>query len=183
MDELKDKYFNTEAHTKRNHFKVLRLIVLLSVLTIAALLGFPYAYSYYQDSNVALDKQHIVQKQLDKLLSRSDATEYSWMRSLNPLAKSIEGGIVWSQTHQSGVMKFRNLPATTAQQQYHLRLYDRNTTQAFSVAIFQRSNFMPSLHLVSFKTDAQVKSPYKFILSLEDRTGANNEQVLLRAQP
>jgi len=183
MDELKDKYFNTEAHTKRNYFKVLRLILLLSAFIITLLISFPYAYSYYQDSNAAKNKNHQVQKQLDKLLSSPDATEYPWMRSLNPLAKSIEGGIVWSQDRQYGVMKFRNLPATTEKQQYHLRLYDRNTTQAISAVIFQQNKFMPSYRLLSFRADTEVKSPYKFILSLESINGEEQEQVLLRAQP
>lgn len=183
MDELKDKYSNTEAHTKRNYFKVLRLIILLSIIALIALLSFPYAYSHYQDSHIAKDQHAIMQKQLDKLLTRSDVTEYPWMRSLNPIAKSIEGGIVWSQAQQYGVMKFKNLPDTTEQQRYHLRLYDRNTTQAFSVATFQNHNAISSIHLVSFKADAQVKSPYKFILSLEDSAEAEKEQVLLRAQP
>jgi hypothetical protein len=183
MDELKDKYFNTEPHTKRYHFKVLRLILLLSAFIIAVLISFPYAYSYYQDSNAAQNKNYQVQKQLDKLLTSPDVTEYPWMRSLNPIAKSIEGGIVWSQDRQYGVMKFRNLPASGEKQQYHLRLYDRNTTQAFSAAIFQQNNFMPSSRLVSFRADSAVKSPYKFILSLESRRGEEQEQVLLRAQP
>jgi len=183
MDELKDKYFNTEEHTKRNHFKVLRRILLLSALLIGLLISFPYAYSYYQYSNAVQDKQYVVQQQLDKLLSIPDVTEYPWMRSLNPMAKSIEGGIVWSQDRQYGVMKFKNLPATADNQQYHLRLYDRNTTQAFSAAIFQQGSFMQSLRLVGFKANTTVQSPYKFILSLESKTGNEAEQVLLRAQP
>jgi hypothetical protein len=187
MDELKDN-FSKIAETpsisiKKKHSQFLRVIIPSSLIIIAVLASLPYAYSYYQKNSAAQLSQYSVQKQLDYLLSYPDIAEYAWMRSLNPIAKSIEGSVVWSLAEHQGVMIFKNLPATSEKQQYNLRIYDRNTTQAFSSAVFQQGKFIQNSRIVAFKANNKVKSPYKFILSLESIQGGEEEQVLLRAQP
>jgi len=187
MDELKNN-FGKIAKTpsvsiKKQHSQFLRVIIPSSLIIIAVLASLPYAYSYYQKNTSAQLSQHSIQKQLDHLLSYPDVAEYAWMRSLNPIAKAIEGSIVWSQAERHGVMKFKNLPATSEKQQYHLRIYDRNITEAFSTAVFQQGKFMQNARIVAFKANSEVKSPYKFILSLESIQGVEEEQILLRAQP
>jgi hypothetical protein len=187
MDELKNNFDKIaeppSVSIKKQYSRFLRVIIPSSLIIIAVLASLPYAYSYYQKNTSAQLSQHRVQKQLDHLLSYPDVVEYAWMRSLNPIAKAIEGSIVWSQAEHNGVMKFKNLPATSKKQQYHLRIYDRNTTEAFSTAVFQQGKFMKNARIVAFKANSKVKSPYKFILSLESIQDIEEEQILLRAQP
>ena len=156
----------------------------VALLFIVALLAAtPYGYSYYQHSLSAKNKQAVVKTELSELLSAADVAEYNWMRTLNPKAASIEGGIVWSQEKQEGIMKFENLPAVSKHQQYRLSIYDISSDDAILGASFRQNSFDQNTRLVSFKPEKLVKSPYKFILSLENIDGKKESDVLLRAQP
>ena len=185
MDEVMANLFGATTENKKNHFgskKIVLSAILLLVLIILA--STPYGYTYYQQSKSAKHSQLDVKQELTLLLQTPDVIEYSWMRTLNPKAKSIEGGIVWSQEKQVGIMKFKNLSATPKQQQYHLWLYDRSSDQRISSIKFQQHSFDSGTRLVEFQPEKRVESPYKFILSLESLQGdKENDEVLLRIQP
>lgn len=184
MDEVMGNLFGINQQSNKPFFKSSRFIVLTAVLlSIIVFISLSYGYSYYKKSRISEHSQVDVQQQLSDLLSTPDVVEYDWMRTLNPKAKVIEGGIVWSQEKQSGIMKFENLPALSEKQQYHLWLYDRNTKEPISGAIFRQNAFDTNSRLVEFQPKKTVESPYKFILSLENSSGDGEEQVLLRVQP
>lgn len=185
MDEVMTSLFGAVTKDKKNHFwsknTTLSALLLIMLLTLASI---PYGYAYYQNSRSAKHSQLGVQQELTHLLNTPDAIEYSWMRTLNPKAKSIEGGIVWSQEKQAGIMKFKNLSAISRQQQYHLWLYDRSNDQRISSITFQQHSFDSGTRLVEFQPEKRVESPYKFILSLESIKGdKSSDEVLLRIQP
>lgn len=183
MEALMGSTLKTQNHLpfyKKASFKWWMLALLLLMTLVVTM---PYGYSFYQKSMIAKNNQNSVQNTLDQLLANGNTEEYSWMRTLNPKAKRIEGGVIWSQDKQQGIMKFKNLPAISKTQQYHFWVYDRETNQAVSSAIFQQRPFDPNSRLVEFKPEKPIKSPYKFILSLENIAKNKETEVLLRAQP
>ena len=183
MEALMDSTLKTQNHLpfyKQASFKWWMLALLLLMTSVVAM---PYGYSFYQKSIIAKNNQNSVQNTLDQLLANGNTEEYSWMRTLNPKAKLIEGGVIWNLKKQQGIMKFKNLPTISKKQQYHFWIYDRATNQAVSSAIFQQRPFDPNSRLVEFKPEKPIKSPYKFILSLENVMGSGDTQILLRAQP
>ena len=184
MDEVMGNLFNTTSQDKKPLYKSLGFIVLTIVfIVVSAFISLSYGYTYYEKSRLSKYSQINVQQQLTQLLSAPDVAEYDWMRTLNPKAKVVEGGIVWSQDKQQGIMKFKNLPALSKKQQYHLWLYDRNKEQPISGHVFRQNSFDTNTRLVGFKPEKTVTSLYKFILDLENVNGTGEKQTLLRVQP
>lgn len=184
MDEVMSSLLSTVTKKGKSNFKSIGLkLLVVSLILIAIAASIPYGYAFYQKSKTAKYSQVDIQKDLDKLLTVADTVQYSWMRTLNPKAKKVEGGIVWSQEKQTGIMRFKNLPAISKQEQYHLLLYDRGIDQPISSIRFRQNAFDPNIRLVSFKPEKTVKSPYKFILLVENLTNNKENEILLRVQP
>lgn len=184
MDEVMGNLFNTTSQGKRSIYKSpISIILTLVFIIVSAYVSLSYGYTYYEKSRLSKHSQIAVKQQLTQLLSNSDIAEYDWMRTLNPKAKSVEGGIIWSQKKQQGVMTFKNLPVLSKKQQYHLWLYDRNTEQPISGHTFRQNRFDTNTRLVVFQPAKKVTSVYKFILNLENVNDEGDKQTLLRVQP
>ena len=51
-----------------------------------------------------------IQSRKELLLLQPNVVNTSWLRTLNPLMKNVEGSLVWSAALQQGVVEFINLP-------------------------------------------------------------------------
>ncbi|HIO91728.1 MAG TPA: hypothetical protein EYG68_02655 [Leucothrix mucor] len=122
-------------------------------------------------------------QQRNELLESSDFLQSNWLKTLNPLAKNIQGDLVWSTQQQQGVMRFNHLPKLSAKQSYHLWIYDleHSVKEPISATEFQPDLRVKKDFLVAILPKQNISKPYKFVLILE--TQAQPDQVLLLAQP
>jgi len=128
------------------------------------------------------DQTPLIQ-QRDSLLKENDILKSNWLKTLNPLVKKIQGDLVWSSQQQKGYMRFANLPELSAQQTYHLWIYDLEYSlkEPISATRFQADPRIRKEFIVEVVAEKVVKKPYKFVLKLE--TEAQPDQILLLAQP
>lgn len=121
------------------------------------------------------------QSKKELLLLQPNVVNTSWLRTLNPLMKNVEGSLVWSAALQQGVVEFLNLPKIKDNQYYQLWVHDlaEASNQASLVAVFKGPKTEELF--MSFDT-IKIKSPYKFELVLHTEGEANNQPLLL-AQP
>ncbi|HFC91394.1 MAG TPA: anti-sigma factor [Leucothrix mucor] len=128
------------------------------------------------------DQTPLIQ-QRDSLLNESDILQSNWLKTLNPLAKKIQGDLVWSNQQQKGYMRFANLPELSEQQVYHLWIYDLEYSlkAPISATKFQADPHVRKEFVVEVVAEKVVKKPYKFVLKLE--MDAQPDQILLLAQP
>ncbi len=158
--------------------------ILISFLTALSVLSFTFYLIEYTQLTVAAEKDQrplILQRNL--LLQQSGILQSNWLKTLNPLAKKIQGDLIWSNQQQKGFMRFVNLPKLSSGQTYHLWIYDleQNLKKPISATQFQAEPHNKKEFLVEIFPEKTVKKPYKFILALE--TEGQAQQILLLAQP
>lgn len=119
----------------------------------------------------------------ETLLVDSDTLKSNWLKTLNPLAKKIQGDLIWNQALEKGVMKFSHLPELTGDQKYHLWIYDleQSIKDPISATEFTADPRIKKNFLVEITPLIAVKKPYKFVLTLEEPS--QEDQILLLAQP
>lgn len=183
--------FPKQANTHTGHHMPLllssfygRLSVIGAILVIATFASVTF-FAHQPKAQYVLEQQSKLRAQLTALQAQTDTQAYPWMRTLNPKAERIEGKLVWNQQQQTGMIELKRLPDISRQQQYHVWIYDRNKSsdQPISAGVFQNDQHTPDDLLVILKPEDSVLSPYKFLLTLEDKTGEEQAQNLLRAQP
>ncbi|HFD31595.1 MAG TPA: anti-sigma factor [Gammaproteobacteria bacterium] len=158
--------------------------ILISFLTALGVVSFALYLIKYTQLTIAAQKDQtplILQRNI--LLQQSDILQSNWLKTLNPLAKKIQGDLIWSNQQQKGFMRFANLPKLSSGQIYHLWVYDleQDLKKPISATQFQSEPHAKKEFLVEIVPEKIVKKPYKFILNLE--TEGEAEQVLLLAQP
>ncbi len=158
--------------------------IVISFLTALILVSAVLYLTKYTRLTVAAKKDQtplILQRNI--LLQQSDLLQSNWLKTLNPLAKKIQGDLIWSSQQQKGFMRFANLPQLSSGQIYHLWVYDleQDLKKPISATQFQAEPHSKKEFLVEIFPEKIVKKPYKFILNLE--TEGQAEQVLLLAQP
>jgi hypothetical protein len=158
--------------------------IVLSFLTALTLVSTGlYLAKHSRLTVVAKQEQTPLLQQRDILLQESDILQSNWLKTLNPLAKKIQGDLIWSSQRQKGFMRFVNLPKLSVQQVYHLWIYDLESSvkEPISATRFQADPHIKKEYLVEIFPEKQVKKPYKFVLTLETKRQA--DQILLLAQP
>jgi hypothetical protein len=166
------------AKNKSLFWIVLSLLVVFSLLLMSV-----YWIKNIRLAVVAQQDQTPLVQQRDILLQESDILQSNWLKTLNPLAKKIQGDLIWSNQQQKGWMRFANLPKLAARQQYHLWIYDleSSVTKPISATQFQADPRIKKEFLVEVLAKKIVKKPYKFVLTVE--SDAQPDQILLLAQP
>lgn len=161
-----------------------KLSLMGAILVLATFASVTF-FAHQPKAQYVLEQQNKLRAQLNELQADANTKEYPWMRTLNPKAERIEGKLVWNQTQQAGMIEVKRLPDISRQQQYHAWIFDRkkSSDQPISAGIFQNDQHTPDDLLVVLKPEGEVISPYKFLLTLEDKTGKQQPQNLLRAQP
>jgi hypothetical protein len=119
-----------------------------------------------------------------QLLADAGSIRGNWLRTLNPLVKTVQGDVVWNSTQQQGVMRFVDLPKPKAGTFYQLWLYDARGTSSEPVSggiVTQGAGNDELLALI--KSPQAVNEPYKFEFKLHTATQADAGKVLLMMQP
>lgn len=132
----------------------------------------------------ARENQAPLRQLRNTLLQSSTAIHSNWLKTLNPLAKKVQGDLVWDSETQKGVMRFVDLPEINQGQFYHLWVYDleHSVKEPISATRFKSEPLMEDEYLVGIHPIQLVTKPYKFILTLETQS-EEEDQVLLLAQP
>ncbi len=158
--------------------------ILLAVASALILSLSAFYFSKYSRLTIAAKEvQTPLIQQRDLLLQQEDLLQSNWLKTLNPLAKKIQGDLIWSSRQQKGFMRFANLPKLSAHQRYHLWIYDleNRLEEPISATRFQADPHIKKEYLVEILPEKRVEKPYKFILKLESE--AQPDQILLLAQP
>ena len=166
----------SRSGTSRQNWFIVSL--LLMALLAGILLALPHLRDVHADTSV--DGMAELREQL---LADPTSISGSWLRTLNPIVKDVQGDLVWNSTQQQGVLRIRDLPNPKAGHFYQLWLYDThgNTTDGVSGGVLTQGMgseevFMP------IKTDTPVQEPYKFEFKLQNDQNENG-QILLMVQP
>lgn len=159
--------------------------ILILAIAIALIAGMISAQRVMQQVETIEQKQVTQYETRQFLLSQPDALNINWMRTMNPLAKNIQGDIVWSSLAQQGMMRFANLPSLPKGQQYHLWIYDLNNAadEPISIATFSPDLDVPTERLIPFTSSRKISEPYKFMIMLEYTNERSPTEPLLLAQP
>ena len=118
------------------------------------------------------------------LLTDPGSVGGSWLRTLNPTVKNVQGDLVWNSTQQQGVMRLLDLPKPKAGTFYQLWLYDAlgENQEPVSGGILQQGSGKTEL-FAPIKTTVTVQEPHKFELKLQTSNDAANGNILLMVQP
>ncbi len=109
----------------------------------------------------------------------------SWLRTLNPAMKNVQGGLIWNSPKQEGVMRLLDLPDPKRGFQYHLWIHDSRGSSGKPVSggVFSRGSGKHE-QFVMIKPAAYVAEPFKFELVMEPVDGGDKgAQVVLMVQP
>lgn len=158
--------------------------ITISFLATLTLVASGLYFTKYTRLTVAAKKDQIpLVQQRNILLQQNDLLQSNWLKTLNPLAKKIQGDLIWSNQQQKGFMRFANLPKLSTQQIYHLWVYDlkHSVKEPISATRFQADPHIKKEYLVEILPEQKVEKPYKFVLKLETHDQA--DQILLLAQP
>lgn len=174
---------NSRVLSKQQQKTPLWLVVLVTVallFTLTSVGGFVYKKWFAPISQQKHQSALIIEQQL--ILNQSDVVKTNWLRTLDPLVKEVEGGIVWSNTLQKGVMEFNGLPKIASNQQYQLWIYDLVGEDAEPVFAIEFNEVNIGNFLKSFSAKQEILAPFKFELMLKT-DGEESSQPLFLAQP
>ncbi len=166
----------SRSGTSHKNWLIISLI-LLSLLT-GVLLALPHFRDVHADTSAGG-----MAELREQLLADSTSISGSWLRTLNPIVKDVQGDLVWNSTQQQGVLRIRDLPLPKAGHFYQLWLYDThgNTADGISGGVLTQSIGSEEVFM-SIKADTPVQEPYKFELKLQNDQDENG-QTLLMVQP
>ena len=156
-------------------------LILATILTLASL---SLNLAKNTRLNVAAKQTQTPLIELRKTLLADPRTlQSNWLKTLNPLAKEIQGDLLWNPVLGKGVMQFSNLAKLSADQKYHLWVYDleQSMKDPISATVFSADEHIQKNFLVEILPSVAVTQPYKFVLKLEEPS--QDDQVLLLAQP
>ncbi len=157
------------------------------VLWLTGLLLIVASIIAFQTGGQVEDNSPHAEQQWHHLLKQKDSIRLHWLRTLNPFIRKTEGGLVWNNKRQQGVMRFVNLPRAKTEQNYHLWIYDLYQPQEkpVSASVFRLKKGTGNSYYVAFEPEKPVRSPYKFLLTLENEGDErfSKSQSLLLAQP
>ena len=166
----------SRSGTARQTWLIISL--LLTVLLAGILLALPHVRDVHADTSAAG-----MAELREQLLADPTSISGSWLRTLNPIVKDVQGDLVWNSTQQQGVLRIRDLPNPKAGHFYQLWLYDTlgNTTDGVSGGILSQGIGNEEVFM-EIKTAKPVQEPYKFEFKLQNDQNENG-QILLMVQP
>jgi len=159
--------------------------VLILSVTITLVAGMIYTQRLMQQVEHVEQTQVAQYESRSTLLAQPDALNINWMQTLNPIAKDIQGDIVWSTLMQQGMMRFANLPILPKGQQFHLWIHDLTSraSEPVSIVRFAPALSIPRELLIPFTSSQKINEPYKFTVTLEYSDPDKATEPLLLAQP
>ncbi len=126
-----------------------------------------------------------LQAEYQQLRARSESVGGSWLRTLNPRMKDVQGDLTWNPELQKGMMRFINLPAPARKQRYRLWIHDSRAPdgQPLLGAVMAAGSGKQTL-FAAIVAPQPVLEPFKFVLTM-GATEADDavEQIMLMVQP
>nr|CAA6830617.1 MAG: Unknown protein [uncultured Thiotrichaceae bacterium] len=158
------------------------LLILLLLLAVA---WFGLRWMDIRAEDWVMGKNLPLQTRYEELNAQEDTVHGSWLRTLNPLMKDVQGGLIWNSSEQEGVMHLVGLPDPKIGFQYHLWIHDSRGSSGVPVSGGVLSEGSGKYEqFVMIEPKAHVTEPFKFELMLEPLSGKPEEiQVMLMVQP
>lgn len=169
----------TNQQTKRPSWQLILFSIAL-LFTLTLLGGFIYKKWIAEPIQQKNKSELIIQQEF--LLSQDDVINTSWLHTLNPLVKNVEGRVVWSNILQKGVMEFVGLPKIGKNQKYQLWIYDLVGKDTKPILSNEFTETTSTTMLIPFAYKELILSPFKFELVLKTE-GEKLSQPLFLAQP
>ncbi len=160
----------------KNWLMIVPLLVLLAVGMVAVLNQFRGV-----QADASPNELHQLR---ETLLADPTSVGGSWLRTLNPVVKDVQGDLVWNSAQQQGVIRIQDLPKPKAGTFYQLWLYDARsaTAEPVSGGVLHQGAGREEL-FAPIKTAVPVTEPYKFEFKLAFADTRKSAQVLLMVQP
>lgn len=158
---------------------------LLIFLLILVLVWFGLRWVDIRAEDWVMDENKPLQTHYQALSVKDGSVRGSWLRTLNPLMKDVQGGLVWNSAEQDGVMHLVGLPDPKRGFQYHLWIHDSRGGSGVPVSGGMLSEGSGNYEqFVVIKPKTPVAEPFKFELMLEALDDdAVEDQVVLMVQP
>lgn len=156
--------------------------IIMSLIFLSLLAGILLALPHFRDIHAGASADNMAELRA-QLLTDPASISGSWLRTLNPIVKDVQGDLVWNSPQQQGVLRIRDLPKPKADHFYQLWLYDAvgNSADRVSGGLLTQGVGSEELFM-EIKTATPVQEPYKFeftLQSAQNKTG----QILLMVQP
>lgn len=158
---------------------------LLVFIALLALIWFGLRWVNIRAEGWVMGENLPLQTRYQELDGRADSVRGSWLRTLNPLMKEVQGGLVWNSAEQAGVMHLVGLPDPKRGYQYHLWIYDSHggSSRPVSGGVLSEGSGKYE-QFVAIKATDPIIAPFKFELMLEALDdGVKDAQVVLMVQP
>jgi len=156
--------------------------LIMSLILLSLLAGILLALPNFRDVHADTSADGMAELR-EQLLADPTSISGSWLRTLNPIVKDVQGDLVWNSTKQQGILRIRDLPKPKTGQFYQLWLYDAlsDTTVGVSGGLLTQAVGSEELFM-EIKTDTPVQEPYKFEFMLQNNQNETG-QILLMVQP
>lgn len=130
-----------------------------------------------------------LQQRYQQLRESGSSMGGSWLRTLNPLMKDVQGGLIWVNEQQQGVMRFLNLPDPKRGFEYRLWIHDSRAEQGEPILGAQlQEGSGKQERFVELAAVGKVYEPFKFVLTMEPLGNTSSDQaddtsIMLMVQP
>lgn len=158
--------------------------LLVFVLVLAAI-WFGLRWLDIRAEDWVMGKNEPLQTRYQELDAQAGTVRGSWLRTLNPLMKDVQGGLIWNGSEQEGVMHLLGLPDPKRGFQYHLWIHDARGSSGVPVSGgVLREGSGKYEQFVMIKAAGHVVEPFKFELMMESVDDDSvDPQVVLMVQP
>ncbi|MEN9422946.1 MAG: hypothetical protein RL122_329 [Pseudomonadota bacterium] len=158
--------------------------LILALLSVLLIVGLGYAIQHLRSVHAEATTTDGLGELRTRLLADPSSVSGNWLRTLNPLVKTVQGDVVWNSAQQQGVMRFIDLPKPKAGTFYQLWLYDARGSSSEPVSggiVTQGAGDNELLALI--ESPQVVNEPYKFEFKLHLAPQTTDGKVLLMMQP
>lgn len=157
---------------------------LLMFVLVLAIIWFGLRWMDIHTEDWVMGENLPLQTRYQELSELEGTVRGSWLRTLNPQMKDVQGGLIWNSTEQEGVMHLLGLPDPKQGFQYHLWIHDsRGGSDAPVSGGVLTEGSGKYEQFIAIEPEGHVAEPFKFELMSEPVNGAAEAQVVLMVQP
>lgn len=158
---------------------------LLMFVLVLAVIWFGLRWMDIRAEDWVMGQNEPLQIRYQELDALSDTVRGSWLRTLNPAMKDVQGGLIWNSPEQEGMMHLLDLPDPKRGFQYHLWIHDSRGSSGVPVSGGVLSEGSGKYEqFVVIEPAGHVAEPFKFELMMESVDDDSvDAQVVLMVQP
>lgn len=139
---------------------------------IACLAASILAFVFWQNRSLAPNQMERTVLTRDALIAKApDLIRASWRKGTTPLKNEVTGDVIWSDSAQSGFMRFVGLPVNDPNvSQYQLWIYDpTRDSEPVDGGVFDISS--PAESVIAIRAKLPVDQPVAFAVTIEKPGG------------